>query len=180
MTEKTNDKNLLRYADRTDKSFGLAGMAISLMVWDAADRLTHIDIEAEAEEAVRMSPDFYISPVASAKAVWENNLNRFRLASAMLVANVACRNFVHLHRPAIPSDIDDSMRRTVIEEGAELCQLEAEESLRVYSKAYTYCHRLFSHPEVGRIATLLSTSLNEKGKLSSHEIFEILAPLGRL
>lgn len=161
MTDK--EKNLLRYADRTDKSFGLAGMAISLMVWDAENQLNYIDIDASPEEAMRMAPDFYISPVASAKAVWENNLQRFQLTSAMLVANVACRNFVHNRRTVMPSEIDDQMRHTIIDEGASLCQLDDEEALRVYSKAFSYCHRLFRHPEVARIASVLSDSICEKG-----------------
>lgn len=175
-----NNNNLLRYADRTDKSFGLAGMAISLMVWDAESRLNHIDIDASPEEAMRMSPDFYLSPVASAKAVWENNLQRFQLSSAMLVANVTCRNFVHQKRRVLPAEVDDLLRHTVIEEGAELCQLESEESISVYSKAFSYCHRLFSHPEVARVATHLSEVISEKGKLSAAEVFEVLAPLNRL
>lgn len=173
-------QNLLRYADRTDKSFGLAGMAISLMVWDAESSLNHIDLDASPEEALRMTPDFYISPVASAKAVWDNNLRRFQLSSAMLVANVVCRSMVHLGRPAIPSTLDDAMRAAVIDEGEALCQLEAEEAVRIYSKAFAYCHRLFSHPEVARLAAGLSDELCRHGRMGAHEIFDMLAPLNRL
>lgn len=178
MTDSQN--NLLRYSDRADKSFGLAGMAISLMVWDAESRLSYIDIDASPEEAMRMSPDFYLSPVASAKAVWDNNLRRFQLASAMLVANVTCRHFVHQKRRVLPSDVDDQIRTAVIDEGATLCQLEPEEALGVYSKAFSYCHRLFSHPEVARMASELSAVISDRGRLSAGEVFEILAPLNRL
>lgn len=180
MKEESNNDSILRYADRTDKSFGLAGMAISLMVWDAESHLNFLDIDAPAEEAVRMTADFYLSPMASAKAVWEQNLHRFQLSSAMLVANVACRQFVYNRRPVIPADIDSYMRQTIIDEGASLCQLEAEESLQVYSKAFSYCHRLFTHPQVAGLAAELSTRIANKGKLSSHEVFEILAPLNHL
>lgn len=174
------NQNLLRYADRTDKSFGLAGMAISLMAWDAEGTLSHIDLDAAAEEALRMAPDYYLSPVASAKAIWDNNLRRFQLSSAMLVANVMCRNMVHKHCQVIPSTIDDTMRAAVIDEGESLCQLEAEEAVRVYSKAFAYCHRLFSHPEVAHLAEGLSGELCQRGRLSATEVFEILAPLNRL
>lgn len=175
-----NNESVLRYADRTDKSFGLAGMAISLVAWDAEETLSHIDLDASPEEALRMTPDFYLSPVASAKAVWENNLRRFQLASAMLVANVACRNFVHHARRVMPAEIDETMRTIIADEGRALCQLEPEEAMHVYSKAYTYCHRLFGHPEVARLAGVLSSRLIERGCLSAHEVFELLAPLNRL
>lgn len=51
----------LHYADETDRCYGLAGMAISLVVWDAEELLYEIDLDAPAEEALRLSPDFYLA-----------------------------------------------------------------------------------------------------------------------
>ena len=42
----------IKYTDETDKSFGLAGMAISLMVWDAETLLDHIDIDSGPDSAM--------------------------------------------------------------------------------------------------------------------------------
>ena len=85
----------IKYTDETDKSFGLAGMAISLMVWDAETLLDHIDIDSGPDSAMHMAPEFYLSPTVSAKAMWTHNLRRFEIVSAMLVANVACRHLVN-------------------------------------------------------------------------------------
>lgn len=169
----------LKYVDETDKSFGLAGMAISLIAWDAREWLEAIDLDAAPDEAMRMSADFYFTtaPRVGAKAVWEQALTRFRLTAAMTVANVACRHMSHLNHASIPETADSSLRRLLSDEGRELCSLDDDEVSRIYGKALSYCIRLFSHPGVKNLASSLATELREKRELYADEIFHILAPL---
>lgn len=172
----------LKYVDETDKSFGLAGMAISLIAWDAREWLEAIDLDAAPDEAMRMSADFYFTtaPRVGAKAVWEQALTRFRLTAAMTVANVACREMAHHGHSQLPVKIDSALREVLTEEGANLCGLDNDEVSRIYGKALAYCGRLFSHPGVKRLAESCSNALRDKRSMSSAEIFEILAPLARL
>lgn len=172
----------LKYADETDKSFGLAGMAISLMAWDAEEWLEAIDLDAAADEAMHMSADYYLymAPRVGAKAVWEQSFKRFRIAAAMTVANVSCRQLSHLGHGSLPGNVDSDLRKALTMEGADLCALEDDEVSRVYGKSLSYCNRLFSHPGVNKLAEMLASALRERRAMSSAEVFEILAPIARM
>lgn len=176
------EENSLRYADETDKCFGLAGMAISLVVWDSEELLRSISLDAPIEEAMLLSPDFYLnlSPRTGAKAAWEQALKRFQLTAAMTVANVTCRQIVRQQRSLIDGPIDEAMRNFLADEGAELCQLEPDEVSRIYGQALTHCSRIFRHPGVASIARQLSDTLDRQRTLSATDVLEILAPLNRL
>ena len=177
---ESND--VLKYADETDKSFGLAGMAISLMAWDAEEWLEAIDLDANADEAMCMSTEFYltIAPRVGAKALWEQSLKRFQLTAAMTVANVACRQMVHKGHASMPGDADSALRSALSDEGAHLCSLEDDEVSRVYGKSLAYCGRLFTHPGVKKNAGLLAPQLRSRRPLSAAEVFDVLAPLNRM
>lgn len=172
----------LRYADETDKSFGLAGMAIGLMAWDAEEWLEGIDIDAVGDEAMRMSAEYYLctAPKIAAKAVWEQNLKRFQITAAMTVANVVCRELAHQRHSRIQTATDSTLRKLLTSEGAALCDLEDDEVSRVYGKSLAYCNRLFGHPGVCQLAEELADMLREKRALDAAKIWEILAPLNRL
>lgn len=174
--------DLLRYADETDKSYGLAGMALSLVAWDVEDWLEGINIDAEPDEAMEMTREFYlcISPRTGAKAAWEQALRRFQITAAMTVANVSCRQMAHHHHGALAGKIDAQLREALSTEGAAMCELDSDEVSRIYGKSLAYCSRLFSHPGVCRIIDALAESLRQNRKLPADKIFEILAPLNRL
>ena len=174
----TNDA--IKYTDETDKIFGLAGMAISLMVWDADALLGHVYVAARPDYALHLAPELDLSPPASFEAMWTHNLRRFEIVSAMLVANVACRHLVNRHVGSLPADVDSALRRFIIEEGESLCQLQEDESLRAYSKAMNYCRRLFTHNAVASMASQFSQLILERRRLSSSEIFQFLEPLARM
>lgn len=172
----------LKYADETDKSFGLAGMAISLMAWDAEEWLEAINLDAAADEALHMSAEFYlcIAPRVGAKAVWEQALKRFRITAAMTVANVACREMAHKGHSTISTSTDTALRKALADEGAALCDLEDDEVSRVYGKSLAYCNRLFAHPAVCQLADRLASTLRQSRTMSAREVWEILAPLARM
>ena len=49
----------LRYKDDTDRSYGAAGMAIGLVIYDGDDLLAEINLDAPAgREMMTMTPDF--------------------------------------------------------------------------------------------------------------------------
>lgn len=175
-------ENCLKYADETDKAYGLAGMAISLVAWDAEEWLDAINLDAEADEAMRMSAEFYlnIAPRIGAKALWEQSFKRFQLTAAMTVANVACRELVRKRRGSLPGMADAALRQALADEGADLCALEQDEVSNIYGKALSYCNRLFMHPGVQEVAVSLTDALLAQRELGAAEIFSLLAPLNRL
>lgn len=174
--------DVLKYADETDKAFGLAGMAISLVAWDAEEWLEKIDLDAAPDEAMHMSAEFYlnIAPRIGAKALWEQSLKRFQLISAMTVANVSCREMVHRGHAMLPSSSDAALRKALASEGASLCDLEDDEVSRVYGKSLAYCTRIFGHPAVSQLAEELASTIRSSRQMSAADIWTILEPINRL
>lgn len=172
----------LKYADMTDKAYGLAGMAIALMAWDAEDWLDGIDLDAAPEEAIRMTADYYVifAPKTAAKVVWEQSLKRFQVAAAMTVANVLCREMVLKGHSIITSDSDSALRKFMEEEGDTLCGLERDESEKTYNATLGYCRRLFTYDGVCRLAEQLANYLQERRSVTANEVFELLLPLTRM
>lgn len=172
----------LKYSDITDKAYGLVGMAIALVAWDAEEWLESIDLGAMPEEAMHMSPNYYLcfAPRIGAKAVWEQSLKRFQLISAMTVANVTCREQVYRGHTSISSDTDTSLRNFLINEGASLCDLEKDEVGSIYNKSLGYCRRLFSHPGVCKMAKQFASELKDRRYMEAEDIFAFLAPLSRM
>ncbi len=169
----------IKYADENDKAYGLAGMAISLLAWDAEEWLESINIDAPADAAMQMSADFYltIAPKVSAKALWEQASKRFQLTAAMTVANVTCRQMSLHHHSSLSGEIDAELRSLLTDEGAELCGYESDEVSRLYGRAVSYCHRLFAHSGVCQLADKLAARIIDSRTLEAPEGFAILAPL---
>lgn len=172
----------MKYTDETDKAYGLAGMAISLVAWDAEELLSRLDIDAPVEEAIRLTPDFYLTTAGrpGAKAAWEMAVRRFRLTVAMVVANTACRAIALHGRPSVTADDDSAMRRFLADEGLETASLESDEVTQIYSQALQHCTRIFRHPGVCSLAQSIASKLIDNRKLSSLDVLEILAPINKM
>ncbi len=100
-----------KYSNEEDRSYGLAGMAVSVVVWDSERLFNAVDIDAAAGEAMEMTQEFYFSgnPGLSAKAAWESMVEHFQLSTAMMVSNVMCRLYVHRN-----TQIDAGLRRRML------------------------------------------------------------------
>lgn len=173
---------MIKYTDETDKAYGLAGMAISLVAWDAEEWLEAINLDAAPDEAIQMSAEFYmnIAPRIGAKALWEQTLKRFQLTAAMMVANVACREMVKNNHSSLSGEADAALRKALYDEGADLCSLDQDEVSRIYGKSLNFCLQLFLHPVVRQTATKFSNILQQNRCLYSEEILNILNDLNHL
>lgn len=170
---------MIKYTDETDKAYGLAGMAISLVAWDAEEWLDAINLDAAPDEAIQMSAEFYmnIAPRIGAKALWEQSLKRFQLTVAMTVANVACREIIKNKRESISIEADAELRTALYEEGAELCSLDEDEINSIYRKSLNYCYQLFTHYDVKNITTNIVKIILDKREISRENISIIFSLL---
>lgn len=177
-----NASESLKYTDEVDKSFGLAGMAISLMAWDAEDMLQRIDLDSEDSDAMLMSDDYYFctAPRVNAKAVWEQTLKRFQITAAMTIGNLVCRELAHRNHRKISSTTDSALRKVLTAEGAALCNLEDDEVSQVYTKSLAYCNRLFGHPGVCQLAEQLAETIRTNRAIEATQVWTLLAPLNNL
>lgn len=176
------ESDILKYTNETDRAYGLAGMAISLVAWDVEDWLESINLDAPADEGIRLSDEYYLhlAPGVGAKAVWEQSLKRFQITVAMTVANVVCRRFINQNCNSLPKSIDEILCSLLSDEAAETCALEADETNRIYRKSIHYCIQLFSHPGIIELTHSLVKLILRERKLIANDILEILAPLNRM
>lgn len=170
-----------KYSNEEDRSYGLAGMAVSVVVWDSEHLLNAVDLDAAAGEGMEMTQEFYFSgnPGLSAKAAWESMVEHFQLSTAMMVSNVMCRRYVHLNA-AIDAELRRRMLDYAVEEGRDACSLDDDETLRLFDKCYTYCHRVFNHPGVQQVVRDFASALRTRRRLTRGEVAEELRALSRM
>lgn len=171
--------SLLKYTDETDKSLGIAGMAISLIACDSEDYLASVSLE-EGEEAIAMASEFFFNgnPSVSAKIAWNEMLKQYQITTAMLIGNIMCRALVAGHSPK--NKILDLVHDIVKREGAAQCSLEDDEIENVYRKNFSYYNRLFKHPAVQDIARDFATTLRMARRMTAGEVVENLHRLNSL
>lgn len=174
-------KGQLKYSDETDKSYGLAGMAISIVVLDGEEYLDHISIDASPDRTVALSNDFYFigNPRLSAKIAWNEILKHFQLSAGMVISNLICRNYVQ-HRRKLTPDIIDELRMVVRDEAKENCSLDSDESDALFEKSLNYFDRLFSYEVVHEVARDFASAIISRRTMNSHEVIEQLRRLSML
>jgi len=169
----------LKYTDETDKSLGVAGMAITLVACDCEDMLAGVSLEDD-EDTVSMAEEFFFNgnPRLSAKIAWNEILKQFQVTVGMLIGNVLCRRFCAGTSP--DSEMLKIVHDIIIEEGARQCSLDKDESEAVYNKYYSYYNRLFTHPTVAVVARDFATTLRMQRRMTSGEVIENLRQLANL
>ena len=63
----------MKYRDELDKSYGVAGMALGLSVFDAADLFTSITLDGDGPGAIEFTPEFFFAgnPRLSPRGSWQ-------------------------------------------------------------------------------------------------------------
>lgn len=171
----------LSYIDEKDKSYGLAGMAISLVALDGEEFLNGMSIDAPVGEGVDLSQNFYFigNPRFSAKIAWNEMLKHLHLSSGMVISNVMCRNYVQ-HRHKLSSELIEALKEFIREEAKENCSLDEDESDMLFEKSLRYFDRLFSYSRVHDIAHEFAETIVKQRRLSSREIIEQLSQLSMI
>lgn len=171
----------LKYSDENDRSLGIAGTAISMVVWDAERYIAAVSLDNGPGDGIEMTPDFHFAgnPRFSARLVWQQMIKQLELSSAMLIGNVMCRSYVgNGRRPS--SAATAAIRALVRDEARTVCSLDDDETERIYERTYQYVERLFTHPSVASIANNFADTLRTRRRLSAAEVLDQLSALNRL
>ena len=169
----------LKYSDEQDKCYGVTGMAVSLVIWDADDMLAHIDMDAD--ESVEFVPEYYFSgnPRLTAKVAWQYIVKHYQASMGMMIGNVMCRHHLLQHKSP-----DSATRKALLEcveqEGVESCSLESDEIHRLFDRSYSYLDRVFAHSGVQNVVRDFARELQEQRTLSRGDVAEMLAALRNL
>lgn len=171
----------LRYKDEQDKCYGLTGVAMSAVIWDVEHLISGIYLDSDAFNSIQYTPQLVAECNAeiSPRNIWNHNVEKFRLSMGMILSNILCRTYVLEHK-FINHKTKQHIFEYFIEEGNSTCSLEKDEVETLFNKNYDYLHRIFSHPEVQRIANDFAQHLSERRSLSQAEIIEALQALNML
>ncbi len=171
--------NILKYSDETDKSMGLAGMAIALVACDSEELIASVSMEAD-EEPLQMAGEFFFNgnPSFSAKTAWNEILKQYNIVVGLLFGNVMCRHLCA--GKSVDHEILQSVHNIIESEGVTNCSLEKDEIETIYNKNYIYYHQLFSHPSVSVIARDFATSLRMQRRMTAGEVIENLRRLSTI
>lgn len=171
----------IKYIDENDKCYGITGMAIGMVIWDAENVLAAVSLDAPADETVEFTPEFYYNgnPGLSAKVSWNHILQHYQVTMGMLLGNVLCRSHV-LHHAAIDNDTKKELLELFDNEGREACSLESDEIERMFTKSYNYLYKVFNHAGVQDIAHDFARELKTRRRMTRGEVIEQLHALSML
>lgn len=171
----------LKYCDEKDKSYGIAGMAVALVVLDGDDYIDSLSLDEPDGHNISFSNEFFFisNPAFSAKTAWNELLKQFQLTAAMLISNLMCRNYVQ-HRHRLSHDIEDTLRRFIRQQAQEYCSLDTDEADNIYDKSIAYFDRIYSYAQVHEIVDSFVSSLDARRQMSAQEVMESLSRLSMI
>jgi len=169
----------LKYCSEDDRCYGVTGMTVAFVVLDGDELISAVNLDASASDAlVEYSDDYFFSgnPGLSAKSAWNTILKHFNLSMAAVVGNVMCRRYV-LEKSGIDADMRKFLLDFMISEGREVCNLDEDETRRLFDKNFMYLTRVFTHQGVQDVCRDFAGVLKRNRRLTRFEILEQLRAL---
>lgn len=171
-----NTEFSLKYADESEKCYGVAGMTVCLYMYDADKWLSDVSLNRADVESLGFTPDFNVvlSQASSPKSVWHLLLKRFNLTAALLISNVVCRCYLK-HHTGLSRPLQQQIIELLCDEAAAECQLDADEVRAVYNDNLARIDRAFRSMGVAQVVERFVDRLSLARSLSAEEIREILS-----
>lgn len=175
------DKKIMKYRDELDKSYGVAGMALGLSVFDADDLFTAVTIDAEGPECIQFTPEFFFAgnPRLSPRGAWKYILGHYRISVGLAVANALCRRMV-LDNSKVDDKLRDQLFNAAYDDGRDYCQLERDEVEPIFDEAFENLTRLFSDSRVRKAMDTFADALQQRRTLSHIDVNDILQQLNMI
>ena len=171
----------MKYRDELDKSYGVAGMALGLSVFDADDLFTAVTIDAEGPECIQFTPEFFFAgnPRLSPRGAWKYILGHYRISVGLAVANALCRRMV-LDNSRVDDKLRDQLFNAAYDDGRDYCQLERDEVEPIFDEAFENLTRLFSDSRVRKAMDTFADALQQRRTLSHIDVNDILQQLNMI
>ena len=168
----------MKYRDELDKSYGIAGMALGLSVFDADDLFTAVTLDGDGPDSILFTPEFYFAgnPRLSPRGAWQYILGHYRITVGLAVANALCRRMV-LDNERVDDTLRDDLFNAAYEDGKDFCQLERDEVEPIFDEAFENMTRLFSNSQVCKAMDSFVEALQRRRTLSHIDVNDILQQL---
>ena len=168
----------MKYRDELDKSYGIAGMALGLSVFDADDLFTAVTLDGDGPDSILFTPEFYFAgnPRLSPRGAWQYILGHYRITVGLAVANALCRRMV-LDNERVDDKLRDDLFNAAYEDGKDFCQLERDEVEPIFDEAFDSMKRLFSDSQVRKAMDAFADALQRRRTLSHIDVADILQQL---
>ena len=168
----------MKYRDELDKSYGVAGMALGLSVFEANDLFTGVTLDGEGPECIQFTPEFYFAgnPRLSPRGAWQYILGHYRITVGLAVANALCRRMV-LDNDRVDDKLRDDLFNAAWEDGRDYCHLERDEVEPIFDEAFESMKRLFSNSQVRKAMDVFADALKQRRTLSHIDVADILQQL---
>lgn len=172
------EKRVMKYRDELDKSYGVAGMALGLSVFDAADLFTSITLDGDGPGAIEFTPEFFFAgnPRLSPRGSWQYMLGHFRISVGLAVANALCRRMV-LDNDKADQQLRDQLLNAACDDGRDYCQLERDEVQPIFDEAFENMSRLFADSRVRKAMDSFADALQQRRTLSHIDVVDIMQQL---
>lgn len=168
-------ENKLRYADESDRCYGLAGMALTLLIDEDDDALfDSISIDLPLGEAVKLLPRFIHTgrPDVSARLAYASMVREHKMLCHLLLGNIMSRYYTK-RRAAVPEEVKKQLQTILYAEAADSCQLGDDEAEAMFANEYNYLYRVFNHAGVQQATRDFVNVLAERRTLSRHEVIDL-------
>jgi len=168
----------MKYRDELDKSYGVAGMALGLTVFDASDLFTGVSLDGEGPDCIQFTPEFFFAgnPRLSPRGAWQYILGHYRITVGLAVANALCRRMV-LDNERVDDQLRDDLFNVAYEDGKDFCQLERDEIEPIFHEAFEQMSRLFSNSQVRKAMDSFADALQRRRSLTHIDVNDILQQL---
>ena len=178
MIRNMSEKRIMKYRDELDKSYGVAGMALGLSVFDADELFTAVSLDGEEAGCIQFTPEFYFAgnPRLSPRGAWQYILGHYRITVGLAVANALCRRMV-LDNERVDDKLRDDLFNAAYEDGKDFCQLERDEVEPIFDEAFENMTRLFSNTQVRKAMDSFVEALQRRRTLSHIDVNDILQQL---
>ena len=172
------EKSMMKYRDELDKSYGVAGMALGLSVFDAVDLFTAITLDAEETGCIQFTPEFFFAgnPRLSPRGAWQYILGHYRITVGLAIANALCRRMV-LDNERVDDKLRDELFDAALADGSNYCHLERDEVQPIFNEAFDNMKRLFADSRVRKAMDTFADTLQQRRTLSHIDVTDFLQQL---
>ncbi len=176
-----NMETKLSYRNEDDRCYGATGMTVAFIVMEGDELIAGVNLDSTPDSLIEYASDFFFTgnPGLSAKSAWNTILKHFNLSMAAAMANIMCRRTV-LENGSIDKPTKQNLLDLMIEEGRSTCQLDDDETRRIFDKNYVYLTRVFTHRGVQGICHDFALTLKQRRHMTRFEILEALRALRML